>query len=57
LVVVHRAHPLNGEISISALIGRVVMPNAKFYVRNHFQIPKFDLTNWRLSVGGLVERP
>jgi DMSO/TMAO reductase YedYZ molybdopterin-dependent catalytic subunit len=55
--VVHRAHPLNGETSIPALIGGVVMPNARFYVRNHFQIPKFDLVNWRLSVGGMVERP
>lgn len=53
-LVVHRAHPLNGETSIPALIGGVVMPNAKFYVRNHFQIPKLDLLNWRLSVGGLV---
>jgi DMSO/TMAO reductase YedYZ molybdopterin-dependent catalytic subunit len=56
-LVVHRAHPLNGEISIPALIGGIVMPNAKFYVRNHFQIPKIDLANWRLSVHGLVERP
>lgn len=56
-LVVHRAHPLNGEISIPALIGGVVMPNAKFYIRNHFQIPKFELSNWRLSVGGSVERP
>jgi DMSO/TMAO reductase YedYZ molybdopterin-dependent catalytic subunit len=56
-LVVHRAHPLNGEISIPALIGGVVMPSAKFYIRNHFQIPKFDLTSWRLSVRGLVERP
>ena len=56
-LVVHRAHPLNGEISIPALIGGVVMPNPKFYIRNHFQIPKFDLTSWRLSVRGLVERP
>ncbi|MFL6352348.1 MAG: sulfite oxidase [Bryobacteraceae bacterium] len=56
-LVVHRADPLNGETSIPALIGGVVMPNAKFYVRNHFQIPKLDLMNWRLNVGGLVERP
>jgi DMSO/TMAO reductase YedYZ molybdopterin-dependent catalytic subunit len=56
-LVVHRAHPLNGEISIPALIGGVVMPNARFYIRNHFQIPKLDLMTWRLSVGGLVERP
>jgi DMSO/TMAO reductase YedYZ molybdopterin-dependent catalytic subunit len=56
-LVVHRAHPLNGEISVTALIGGVVMPNAKFYIRNHFQIPKFDQVNWRLNVRGLVERP
>jgi hypothetical protein len=38
-LVVHRAHPLNGETSIPALLGGVVVPNAHFYVRNHFQIP------------------
>ena len=41
-LVVHRAHPLNAETSIPALIGGVVMPNAHFYVRNHFQIPNLD---------------
>ena len=56
-LVVHRAHPLNGETSIPALLGGVVMPNPRFYVRNHFQIPKLDQTSWRLKVGGLVERP
>jgi DMSO/TMAO reductase YedYZ molybdopterin-dependent catalytic subunit len=34
-----------------------VMPNAHFYVRNHFQIPALDPVTWRLGVGGLVERP
>jgi hypothetical protein len=38
-LVVHRAHPLNAETSIPALIGGVVMPNAHFYVRNHFTFP------------------
>jgi len=56
-LVVHRAHPLNCETSIPALIGGVVMPNAHFYVRNHFQIPMLDPSTWRLEVGGLVERP
>jgi DMSO/TMAO reductase YedYZ molybdopterin-dependent catalytic subunit len=56
-LVVHRAHPLNCETSIPALLGGVVMPNAHFYVRNHFQIPRLDPTTWRLEVGGLVERP
>lgn len=56
-LVVHRAHPLNCETSIDALIGGVVMPNARFYVRNHFETPSLDPTTWRLEVGGLVERP
>jgi len=56
-LVVHRAHPLNCETSLPALVGGVVMPNASFYVRNHFQIPKLDPAVWRLSVGGLVDRP
>jgi DMSO/TMAO reductase YedYZ molybdopterin-dependent catalytic subunit len=56
-LVVHRAHPLNCETSIPALIGGVVMPSAHFYVRNHFQTPTLDASTWRLEVGGLVERP
>jgi DMSO/TMAO reductase YedYZ molybdopterin-dependent catalytic subunit len=56
-LVVHRAHPLNCETSIPALIGGVVMPNAHFFVRNHFQIPMLDPAGWQLEVGGLVERP
>ena len=31
------------------LIGGVVMPNPRFYVRNHFQIPKLDQSSWRLK--------
>jgi DMSO/TMAO reductase YedYZ molybdopterin-dependent catalytic subunit len=56
-LVVHRTHPLNCETSIPALIGGVVMPNARFYVRNHFDTPRLDPVSWRLEVNGLVERP
>lgn len=56
-LVVHRAHPLNCETSIPALIGGVVMPSARFYVRNHFQIPTLDPATFQLTIGGLVERP
>jgi DMSO/TMAO reductase YedYZ molybdopterin-dependent catalytic subunit len=56
-LVVHRVHPLNCETAIPALVGGVVMPNARFYVRNHFETPSIDASNWRLTVGGLVERP
>ena len=56
-MLVHRADPLNCETSVRALIGGVVMPNARFYVRNHFQVPTIDSETWRLAVTGLVERP
>jgi DMSO/TMAO reductase YedYZ molybdopterin-dependent catalytic subunit/rhodanese-related sulfurtransferase len=56
-LVVHRTHPLNCETSIPALVGGVVMPNARFYVRNHFETPRLDPVSWRLEVIGLVERP
>ncbi len=56
-MVVHRAHPLNCETSIPALMGGAVMPNRRFYVRNHFHIPHLDASSWRLNVVGLVERP
>ena len=55
-LVVHCAHPLNGETSIPALIGGVVMPNAHFYVRNHFHMPMLNRSTWRLQVGGLTDR-
>jgi anti-anti-sigma factor len=56
-MVVHRADPLNCETSIPALMGGVAMPNLRFYVRNHFQVPKLEASSWRLNVVGLVERP
>ena len=56
-LVVHSAEPLNCETPISALVGGTVMPNAHFYVRNHFAVPAIDQARWRLRVGGLVRRP
>jgi len=56
-MVVHRAHRLNCETPVPALIGGTVVPNQRFYVRNHFQIPQLDASSWRLNVVGLVERP
>jgi len=37
-------------------MGGVVMPNARFYIRNHFQIPNLNAADYRLAVGGLVRR-
>jgi DMSO/TMAO reductase YedYZ molybdopterin-dependent catalytic subunit len=56
-LLVHRAHPLNCETPLPELVGGVVMPTARFYVRNHFPIPDLDAGPFRLGVTGLVERP
>ena len=55
-MVMHRAHPLNCETSIQALVGGVVMPSARFYMRNNFGMPILDAATFRLAIGGLVER-
>jgi len=55
-LVVIRAHPLNCETSIPAVIGGVVTPSARFYLRSHFHMPTLDPETYRLSVSGLVER-
>ena len=33
-----------------------VTPNRLFFVRNHFDVPEIDPSNWRLKVEGCVER-
>jgi DMSO/TMAO reductase YedYZ molybdopterin-dependent catalytic subunit len=55
-LVVRSAHPLNCETPLPALSGGLVVPNARFYIRNHFGIPRLDRPRWRLQVSGLVER-
>jgi DMSO/TMAO reductase YedYZ molybdopterin-dependent catalytic subunit len=55
-LVVRRADPLNCETPLSALTGGLVVPNARFYIRNHFGVPHLDPAGWRLEVGGLVGR-
>ena len=55
-LLVRRAYPLNVETSVPDLEGGAVMPNCRFYLRDHFDIPMLDGESYRLSVGGLVER-
>ena len=55
-MLMHRAHPLNCETALAALVGGVVMPNTRFYMRNNFRMPNLDANAFRLTVGGLVER-
>ena len=47
--------PENSETPLNELRSWVT-PNRLFFVRNHFDIPRIDPGQWRLTVGGQVEK-
>jgi sulfite oxidase len=55
--IVHQREPLNREPPRAALAESALTPLDAFYVRNHGPVPASDPATWRLSVGGLIERP
>jgi DMSO/TMAO reductase YedYZ molybdopterin-dependent catalytic subunit len=55
-LIVRQTSPLNLEFPFSSLTDWVV-PNAQFFVRNHFRMPEIDPAAWRLTISGAVERP
>jgi sulfite oxidase len=56
-MVVHGWEPFNAEPAPAALADAALTPVEAFYSRNHGPIPRVDRGEWRLAVGGLVERP
>ena len=48
--------PLNYESVRSTFTTRIT-PVERFYLRNHFDVPRIDVPKWRLNVHGLVEKP
>jgi DMSO/TMAO reductase YedYZ molybdopterin-dependent catalytic subunit len=48
--------PENSETPLDDVCSWVT-PNKLFFVRNHFPVPEIVLRDWRLSIGGCVERP
>jgi len=58
-LIVHVARPLDAETPVQEFASYLT-PNSRFFVRSHFGPPPAELLsdpNWRLSVGGLVDRP
>ena len=58
-LIVHVARPLDAETPVQEFASYLT-PNSRFFVRSHFGPPSAELLsefNWRLRVGGLVERP
>lgn len=57
-LIVHVARPLDAETPVQEFASYLT-PNSRFFVRSHFGPPPAELLsdqNWRLSVGGLVDR-
>jgi len=48
--------PENSETPLDQLRSWVT-PNRLFFVRDHFDVPPIDVTDWQLRVEGCVERP
>jgi DMSO/TMAO reductase YedYZ molybdopterin-dependent catalytic subunit len=48
--------PENSETPLESMRSWVT-PNRLFFVRNHFDVPSLDATDWRLKVEGSVQRP
>ena len=55
-MIIREKEPVNLEMPFATLDG-FITPNERFYVRCHFPIPAVDLSSWKLSVEGAVERP
>jgi sulfite oxidase len=58
-LIVHVTRPLDAETPVQEFASYLT-PNSRFFVRSHFGPPPAELLsdpNWRLSVGGMVDRP
>jgi DMSO/TMAO reductase YedYZ molybdopterin-dependent catalytic subunit len=55
-LILRQKEPANLEFPFPTL-DRFLTPNERFYVRNHFAMPKLDAAKWTLKVEGAVERP
>lgn len=54
-LVVVKQEPFNAETPLGAQIG-LLTPAPLFYVRTNFGVPQVDAQEWRLTIGGEVER-
>lgn len=55
-LILRQKDPDNLELPFSALDGSIT-PNERFFVRNHFDVPKIDVDAWCLRIEGAVDRP
>lgn len=56
-LIVHGETPMNAEPRLDELVKSWVTPNEQFYIRSHAPVPDVDLSQFKLKVEGLVEKP
>ena len=56
-LIIHTTEPFNAETPPDLITREAITPNELFFARNHGAIPEVDPDTYRLTVGGLVERP
>jgi sulfite oxidase len=56
-MIVREELPFNAEPPASVLAANVITPLDTFYARNHGPFPDIAPREWRLAVGGLVDKP
>jgi DMSO/TMAO reductase YedYZ molybdopterin-dependent catalytic subunit len=54
--ILREREPQNLEYPFSTL-DSAITPTDRFFIRNHFVVPRLDAATWRLRVEGAVERP
>ena len=55
-LIYHTRVPANAEPPLAKLVENWVTPNELFYIRSHAPVPKIDTRQFRLKVGGMVQR-
>jgi sulfite oxidase len=56
-MIVRGQSPFNAEPPAAVLANSEITPVDGFYARNHGPFPYIAAQQWRLTVGGLVDRP
>lgn len=55
-LIVRTERPINAETKLAEQVG-VITPTTRFYIRNHFDVPRVEPGAWSLTIGGLVRHP
>jgi sulfite oxidase len=56
-LIVRSQEPFNAEPALLALLADRITPTKHFFVRNHGPVPKVNVSEYKVRIEGMVERP